>query len=424
MEIIKLENINMIFPISKSESLTVLENISLSIEEGKIVSILGPSGCGKSTLLRIITGLLKPTKGKVFYKGKVQSGVNDKMAMVFQNFALFPWKTVWDNIAIGIRNREIRNKDEMIKRVIDIVGLEGFEDVYPKSLSGGMKQRVGIARALVSNPEILCMDEPFSALDVLTAENLREELMDLWLSRKTSLKGIVIVTHNITEAVYMSDEIIIMASRPGRVQLVYKNKLSYPRDQNSADFLKIVDAIRNYLTKNIIPDEPYTKIHEQLLPIPNATVGEVIGLLEVLEDNDGKIEMFELSERINRRFTVAMIIATAAELMGFVQTPFRYIVLTNTGRKFLDADINERKEIFRTELLKLPIVKIFVKFIKENNGSINSKEAKKFLRKKLPKEKPNSVLKPLLNFCMYAEILDYDSRDDEISINPDIPIKI
>ncbi len=422
MGIIELKNINVTFSIAKAETLNVLTNINLSIDEGKIVSILGPSGCGKSTLLRIITGLLKPTEGEVFYKGKKQVGVNENMAMVFQNFALFPWKTVWDNIAIGMRDIKTSNKNDMINHVIDIVGLEGFEDVYPKSLSGGMKQRVGIARALVSNPEILCMDEPFSALDVLTAENLREELMDLWFSKRTSLDGIIIVTHNIIEAVYMSDEVVIMSSNPGKVELVYKNDLSYPRDQNSPMFLKTVDAIRNYLTKNIMPDIPHLKIHEQLLPIPNATVGEVIGLLEVLEDSQGKIEMFDLSERINRRFTVAMIIATAAELLGFVETPFRYIVLTKIGKRFLDADINERKDIFRLQLLRLPLVKMFIDFIKKNNNNVNTDEAKRFIRKKLPKEKSNAVLKSLLHFCMYAEILDYDSRDDEISMNPDISI--
>ncbi len=423
MGIIELNNINVTFNISKSESLNVLQDINLSLDEGKIISILGPSGCGKSTLLRVISGLLKPTSGEVFYRGKKQSGINDKMAMVFQNFALFPWKTVWDNIEIGLKTGS-QNGDKMIEKAIDMVGLEGFEDVYPKNLSGGMKQRVGIARALVSEPEILCMDEPFSALDVLTAENLREELMDLWLSKKTSLVSIILVTHNIIEAVYMSDEIVIMSANPGSVELVYKNDLAYPRDQNSPIFLNTVEAIRNYLTKNIIPDVPQVKMFEQLLPIPNATVGEVIGLLEVLEDNQGKIEMFELSQRINRRFTVAMLIATAAEFLGFVETPLRHIVLTKTGKRFLDADINERKEIFRARLLRLPLVKEFVRFIKDNDGDISVDEAKKFIKKKLPKEKPNTVLRPLLSFCMYAEILDYDSRDEEISINPDVDIKV
>ncbi len=423
MALIEVKNINMVFPLSKTEELKVLEDITLSIGEGEIVSILGPSGCGKSTFLRIITGLLKPTEGEVYYKGTKQLGVNDSMAMVFQNFALFPWKTVWENIEIGIKN-PISSAEDRIRRVIDMVGLEGFEEVYPKNLSGGMKQRVGIARALVSSPEVLCMDEPFSALDVLTAENLREEVMDLWFSGDTELKNIVIITHNVTEAVYMADKIVIMSTKPGRIELVYDNNLPHPRIQNSHQFLKVVETIRGYLTRHIVPDEPQKKIFKQILPIPPTTVSEVIGLLGILEDNDGKIDMFELSEEIHRRFTSVMLISTTAEFLGFVETPLKWVVLTKMGRKFLDADVNLRKEIFRMQLLKLPVVKEFVKFIKENDNEVNFNEAKAFLKRLLPKEKTAIVLKTVLNFCMYAEILDYDSRENEISLNAYIEIKV
>ena len=423
MALIEAKNINMFFSMSKTEELKVLENITLSIDEGEIVSILGPSGCGKSTFLRIITGLLKPTEGEVYYKGSKQLGVNDSMAMVFQNFALFPWKTVWENIEIGTKN-STQNIDDEIKHAIDMVGLEGFEESYPKNLSGGMKQRVGIARALVSEPEVLCMDEPFSALDVLTAENLREEVMDLWFSGDTTLKNIVIITHNVTEAVYMADKIVIMSTKPGKIELVYDNNLPHPRIQNSPQFLKVVETIRGYLTKHIVPDEPQKKIFKQILPIPPTTVSEVIGLLEILEDNNGKIDMFELSEKIHRRFTSVMLVSTAAEFLGLVETPLKWVALTKMGRKFLDADVNLRKEIFRIQLLKLPIVKEFLKFVQENNGEVSFNEAKAFLKGLLPKERSVIVLKTTLNFCLYAEILDYDSRENEISLNPDIELKV
>ncbi len=423
MALIEAKNINMVFSMSKTEELKVLENITLSIDEGEIVSILGPSGCGKSTFLRIITGLLKPTEGEVYYKGSKQLGVNDSMAMVFQNFALFPWKTVWENIEIGTKN-STQNIDDEIKHAIDMVGLEGFEESYPKNLSGGMKQRVGIARALVSEPEVLCMDEPFSALDVLTAENLREEVMDLWFSGDTTLKNIVIITHNVTEAVYMADKIVIMSTKPGKIELVYDNNLPHPRIQNSPQFLKVVETIRGYLTKHIVPDEPQKKIFKQILPIPPTTVSEVIGLLEILEDNNGKIDMFELSEKIHRRFTSVMLVSTAAEFLGLVETPLKWVALTKMGRKFLDADVNLRKEIFRIQLLKLPIVKEFLKFVQENNGEVSFNEAKAFLKGLLPKERSVIVLKTTLNFCLYAEILDYDSRENEISLNPDIELKV
>ncbi len=423
MALIEAKNINMVFSMSKTEELKVLEEITLSIGEGKIVSILGPSGCGKSTFLRIITGLLKPTGGEIYYKGKKQLGVNDNMAMVFQNFALFPWKTVWENIEIGIKNLD-SNVEDRIKHAIDMVGLEGFEEVYPKNLSGGMKQRVGIARALVSNPEVLCMDEPFSALDVLTAENLREEVMDLWFSGSTTLKNIIIITHNITEAVYMADKIVIMSTKPGRIELVYDNNLPHPRIQNSPQFLKIVETIRSYLTRHIVPDEPQKKIFNQILPIPQTTVSEVIGLLEILEDNDGKVDMFELSEKVHRRFTSVMLISTTAEFFGLVETPLKWVVLTKIGKRFLDADVNLRKEIFRTQLLKLPIIREFVRFIQGNDNVVSFSEARAFLKGLLPKEKSLTILKTILNFCMYAEILDYDSRENEISLNQDIEIRL
>ena len=423
MCLIEVKDVSMIFAMQKGDMLKVLEDIDLSIDEGEIISILGPSGCGKSTLLRIITGLLKPTKGELYYKGERQIGVNENMAMVFQNFALFPWKTVWENIEVGVKDPNV-NVEEKVKGVIDVVGLEGFEDVYPKNLSGGMKQRVGIARALVSEPEVLCMDEPFSALDVLTAENLREEVMDLWFSGDTSLKNIIIITHNVTEAVYMADKIVVMSSKPGRVELVYNNELPHPRIQNSPQFLKVVEAVRGYLTRHIVPDEPQKKVYQQILPIPPTTVSEVIGLLEVLEDNEGKIDMFELSERIHRRFTTVMIVSTAAEFLGFVETPLKWVVMTKMGEKFLNADVNLRKEIFRIQLLKLPVVKEFVRFLARSDDAVRSYEARDFLKKLIPKERPAVVLKTLLNFCMYSEILDYDSREDEISLNRDIEIRV
>ncbi len=423
MAVIEIKDVEISFDVSKNEKLDVLKDVNFEIEQNKIVSILGPSGCGKSTLLRVISGLLEPTKGEVYYKGKKQECVNNEMAIVFQNFALFPWKTVWENIEVGVKE-DNEDKENLIGHIIDVVGLEGFEEVYPKNLSGGMKQRVGIARALVSNPEILCMDEPFSALDVLTAENLREELMDLWFLKKTSLKNIIIVTHNIVEAVYMSDVIVIMSAHPGKIEHIYKNTLPFPRNQNSISFLQTVEIVRNYLTKNIIPDNPEIDIKEKLLPLPNVAISEVLGLLEFLEDNKDRMDIFNLSEKTNTNFSHMMMVATAAEMLGFVQTPMRYVVLTNMGRKVLCADTNQRKEIIRIELLKLPIIKVFVKFLKNNLSKCTSKEIKKHLKQKLPNEKSSRVLKPLLDFCMYAEIVDYDSRDDIITINPDIDIKI
>jgi NitT/TauT family transport system ATP-binding protein len=416
--IIELKDVTMKFKMSAGNYLVGLDSINLKIDESKIVAILGPSGAGKSTLLRIITGLLKPTSGEIYYKDVLQTSVNDKMAMVFQNFALFPWKTVNENIALGIKQGSAPDeKDKLITAVIDMIGLEGFEDVYPKEISGGMKQRVGLARALVSKPEILCMDEPFSALDALTAENLREEILDLWSKKVSGLSNIIIVTHNINEAVYMSDEIIILASNPGSVKATYHNTLPFPRDQKSSIFLKTVDIIYNILTANIMPDIPKTETKEKLAPIPHASVSEIIGLLEVLDDNKGRLDLFDLADEIKRDFGTTISIALVAEMLGFVETPSHDVIFTQLGKKFLDADVNERKILFKEQIMKIPLIKvIFDMIVKSENGSITREECEQFLAEKFPNENSEELLETVVNLALYAELIDYDSRDEELSL--------
>ncbi len=415
---IELKEVEMKFKMPGGNYLKALESIKLKIEPGKIIALLGPSGSGKSTLLRILTGLLKPTSGKVYYKGDLQERVNENMAMVFQNFALFPWKTVRENISLGIKNPvNLAEEEKHVDRIIDVVGLEGFEDVYPRELSGGMKQRVGIARALVSNPEILCMDEPFSALDALTSENLREEVLDIWTKGNSGLSNIIIVTHNINEAVYMADEIVILASNPGSVKSIYHNTLPFPRDQKSTVFSNTVDIIYNILTTNIIPDLPPSTMYEKISPIPSVTVSEVIGLLEILDDNKGRLELFDLSDRTERDFGSTISIALAAEMLGFVETPRHDVIFTALGKRFLDADVNNRKLIFKEQIMKIPLIKAVVELINNSeDGIITSEECLEFLGEKLPNERSDDLLDTIVNLSLYAELLDYDSRDEELSL--------
>ncbi len=416
--IVELRNVTMRFKMSAGNYLVGLDSINLKIEEDKVVALLGPSGAGKSTLLRIITGLLKPTSGDVYYKGVLQKSVNEKMAMVFQNFALFPWKTVSENIMLGIK-REVDPSEagKLVTEAIDMVGLEGFEDVYPKEISGGMKQRVGIARALVSKPEVLCMDEPFSALDALTAENLREEVLDIWSGRESGLSNIIIVTHNISEAVYMSDEIIILASNPGSVKSIYQNTLPFPRDQKSSAFLKTVDTIHGILTANIMPDLPSKEVREKLSPIPRASVSEITGLLEVLDDNKGRLDLFDLSDEIKRDFGTTISIALAAEMVGFVETPSHDVIFTQLGKRFLNADVNERKLMFKDQLLKIPLVKvIFDMIVNSESGTITHEDCENFLAEKFPNENSEELFETIVNLSLYAELIDYDSRDEELSL--------
>ena len=236
--ILEAKNIFKSYPMGSGKNLSVLEDINLQVAEGEIVSILGPTGAGKSSLLRILSGLAKPSEGAVLYHGVPLEKSNPNIAMVFQNFAIFPWLTVLENVEVGLKAKGVPNnttRDKAIK-TIDLVGLDGFEEAYPRELSGGMKQRVGLARALAMEPEILFMDEPFSALDVLTADNLRNEVMDLWLEKKMPIKSIILITHNIEEAVFLSDRAVVMRHNPGRIRADVQIVLPHLRDKNSKEF--------------------------------------------------------------------------------------------------------------------------------------------------------------------------------------------
>jgi NitT/TauT family transport system ATP-binding protein len=232
-----------------NRSLTVLNDISFSISKGEFVCLVGPSGAGKSTLLRMVVGLDQPSAGEICYRGQQVKGVMDKIAIIFQSFALLPWLTVLDNISLGLEAKNIPREErvKIASRYIDVVGLDGFEDAYPRELSRGMKQRVGIARALTVEPELLCMDEPFSALDAFTAQNLREELLDLWLDVSLPVKSILMVTHGIEEAVFMADRVIVLSKRPARVLADVKIDLPRPRNMKDEAFAKVTDKIYSLL---------------------------------------------------------------------------------------------------------------------------------------------------------------------------------
>src|SRR5580698_5106 len=243
--IVELIGINMTFGESSGDKMKVLDDINLTVQEHDVMALLGPSGCGKSTIMRILSGLIQPSSGVVKYKGTHLNGVNPRVAMVFQNFALFPWLTVRENILLGLENSSYSEevKDQHFQKIIEMVGLDGYGDVLPKELSGGMKQRVGIARALIMEPEILCMDEPFSALDVLTGETLRNEIGRIAMDPTAGFKALVIVTHNISEAVYLARNIVVLAAHPGRVQKIVHNDLPYPRDASTPAFQQLVGQI-------------------------------------------------------------------------------------------------------------------------------------------------------------------------------------
>src|SRR6202521_1581814 len=254
---------------------TVLDDISLEIREGEMLALLGQSGSGKSTILRLMAGLTEPTQGAVLSHGAQLVDVNRGLAIVFQSFALYPWLTVQENVQVGLIQRRLSagEEQEEIDKALELIGLSGYENAYPKQLSGGMRQRVGFARALVAQPEVLCMDEPFSALDVLTAENLRTQVVDLWRgSQHAGLKSIFLVTHNIAEAVFMATRIVIISSHPGRIRTVIANPLPFPRNMNSKPFAALVDQVHAAITALVLPDEP---ADQTAVRAPGAGMGPV-----------------------------------------------------------------------------------------------------------------------------------------------------
>lgn len=350
----------------------VLDGVSLAVRAGEAVALLGPSGCGKSTLLRVLIGLLSPTRGSVLAHGQPLVGIHPGVALVFQNFALFPWLTVRANVALALSGLDL-SPDEAAARVawcIDRVGLDGQEEALPKELSGGMKQRVGIARALARAPELLCMDEPFSALDVFTAESLRSEVYTLWSGRHedgpskqhpNGLQSLVLITHSIEEAVYLADRIVILGANPGRVREVVENPVPHPREYEAPAFLNLVHHIHEVIVAHHLPDVPAAPTPaaagraSPLEAVPPVDVLEVIGLLEVLQDRGGCMTVFQLHDLTTYDFGHTLAVVVAGEMLDFLDTPRETVLLTERGRRFLVSNVNERKDLFRTQLRQLSL---------------------------------------------------------------------
>ncbi|MDP9073416.1 MAG: ATP-binding cassette domain-containing protein, partial [Actinomycetota bacterium] len=303
--IIEVDHVFKTFANPEGGERTILEDVSLSLHEGEILCLLGKSGSGKSTLLRCIAGLIAPTSGQVRFRGQVINRANEGVSMVFQSFALLPWLTVLQNVALGLEARGVPEAERHTRaeRAIDQIGLDGFESAYPKELSGGMRQRVGFARALVVEPAALLMDEPFSALDVLTSENLRNELLRLWASREFPTKAMLIVTHNIEEAVLLADRILVLSSNPGRIRCEFAVKLARPRNRHAPSFQDLVDRIYGIMTDRVAEGPSAAELVEVAsaagspteLPLPAATVGGLAGLLEILAAMGGRADLPKLA---------------------------------------------------------------------------------------------------------------------------------
>jgi NitT/TauT family transport system ATP-binding protein len=399
----------------------VIAPTDLAVYPGTIVALLGPSGSGKSTLLRILTGLSQPSSGQVLWHSQPLNGQVPNVAIVFQSFALYPWLTVLENVEASLEARSVPpiERRKRALKMLDIVGLDGFETAYPKELSGGMKQRVGFARALVVEPEVLFMDEPFSALDVLTAENLRNELMELWLNKTMPATAIFIVTHNIEEAVLLADRMIVLGSNPGRIRSDFEVTLPQWRDRKSSRFLELVDYIYKVMTQpeveHTLPTAPVERIRPAKAKypmLPHARPGGIAGLLEMLEDRGVREDLYRLAEESGMDVDDLLPIVEAASLLGFARLHEGDVAITSEGRNFVDADIQTRKLLFRDAALKnVAILQQMDSVLKrKSDRSIDVDFFHDILDEHFSEEEVKQQLDTALHWGRYAEIFDYDSK--------------
>lgn len=473
-DIIDAKHISQSFTSDSGTTQHVLHDISFTLREGEIVAILGRSGAGKSTFLRTMAGLVQPTEGTVTYRGRELTGPNPGVAIVFQTFALMPWLTVQDNVELGLRARGVskEKRTELALAAIDAIGLDGFETAYPKELSGGMRQRVGIARALVLRPDALFMDEPFSALDVLTAENLRQEVLKLWSSDERDIKSVLIVTHNIEEAVQMADRVVVLGSHPGHLIADVQVDLPRPRDKHSAEFEAMVDnlyailtgsapestaeqesadatdaksqtpsadtedaedteaaAIADMLIQRHHDDEDEEKHEDEsesgevkaepvaVRLLPNATPGGMAGLLDVISENPDGIDLADLAADLSFEIDDLFPLVDAGTMLNLLTAENGHITITHEGEEWHNADILHSKQVFaRLAIEHAPLVHAIDQALSRNrNGKLRGELILDLLRSKHTDALARQQFDIAISWGRYGELFDYDADDDELT---------
>jgi NitT/TauT family transport system ATP-binding protein len=405
-------------------NIPVIAPTTLSIEAGAIIAVLGPSGSGKSTMLRILSGLAQPSAGEVLWHGKSLTGPSAGAAIVFQSFALFPWLTVVENVEVPLiaRGMEHAERHRRALKTLDSVGLKGFEAAYPKELSGGMKQRVGFARALAVEPEVLFMDEPFSALDVLTAENLRGELMELWLEKKIPTKSIFLVTHNIEEAVLLADRIVVLGRNPAKIRADFTVPLQHPRDRASTEFLVYVDYIYKLMTQPELAAEPPSRTRDgrpAYRLLPPARQGAIAGLVELLNDRGGKEDLYRIADELRMEVDDLLPIVEALTLLNFAKSEHGDVELTPDGREYAEADIATRKSLFgRAAVANVPLLQQIASTLATKSNHVMSLEFfRDILRERFSEEETERQIDTVLNWGRYAEMFAYDSETDTLHVS-------
>jgi len=432
MDLITVDHVSKRFPLPDGKGeFTVLGDVSLSVHRGEVLALLGRSGSGKSTLLRIMSGLIRPSQGEVRSNGLPMRGANPNLAMVFQSFALLPWLTVQENVELGLAARHVPLADrrERAVKAIDIVGLDGFENAYPKELSGGMKQRVGFARAFVLEPEVLFMDEPFSALDVLTAENLRGEIDDLWNAGTFPSKSILIVTHNIEEAVYLADRVVILGSKPGRVRGELPVNLPRPHDRSHPRFKALVEYIYTVMTNPDLavsgdlvasataPATGSATGSPFALALPHVRVGGISGLLELVaekREDGGSLPL--LAQRLQLEVDDLLPLLDAAVLLGFAQVADGDVLLTPIGRDFATTTILRSKDLFRQQALgRVPVLSSIVHTLQQKeNRAMRSEFFLGIWDDYFPLEEAERQLATAVDWGRYAELFEFDAIEGRL----------
>ncbi len=435
--LINIAEVSKSFISAERQELLVLDKINFQLHEGEIVSLLGKSGSGKSTLLRLMAGLIKPSSGSLYYRDKLIKEPVQGIAMVFQSFALLPWLSVLENVELGLEAMGVERKERRQRalKAIDTIGLDGFESAYPKELSGGMRQRVGFARALVVEPDILLMDEPFSALDILTTDNLRSDLLDLWGSKRTKIKGIICVTHDIEEAILMANRIVIFASDPGTIQAEVNVELPYPRDTESPEFRQLLDQIYMIMTTSersrvAKAKEQAAEMHEAeekhpeyAYRLPVVDISELTGLVEAMEERevDGHVNLPELSESLHLDVNNVFPLTEVLDMLRFAKISEGELTFTEAGKRFANATILERKQIFAQHLLQyIPLAQHIRQVLDQSpNHRTQERTFLDELENYFSKDESDRILRTIIDWGRYAEILAYDYDSGELSLeNP------
>ncbi len=409
---------------------TAVKDVSLTVRPGEFVCLLGPSGCGKSTLLRMITGLNPTSGGQVLYKGQPQQGVNPHSTIVFQTFALYPWLTVQQNVEVALKARGVAEADrhKIAVQLLDKVGLDGFEKAYPRELSGGMRQKCGFARAMAVEPQLFCLDEPFSALDVLSAEALRGELLELWISKSIPTEAVLMVTHNIEEAVFLADRIIVMEKDPGRVLAEVNVTLHHPRNRKDTAFQALVDKVYALVAGKTEPEAvalgtaPGTPGQVKALPI--ATLNRLAGLLEAIDAEQGnQVDLYRLAEDLKLELDDILPVIEGAEIMGFATVDQGDIRLTPLGETFATASIVARKEIIAGRVMRLPTIRWIYETLQKDD---NQRIAEDYFIEKLRSDFGDYAKDQLdiaVDWGRYAELFAYDEGSGELFLEEDDSVK-